>query len=115
MKDEIIYIESINENIENIFDFLKNYDVEKYYNDIKTKMAVERCLENIWEAVKHLSKETKNKIWKDIPWKEMAWIRDVLVHDYLFVDDDIIWDVAINKLPKINTVIIDYINIYYKK
>jgi uncharacterized protein with HEPN domain len=47
MKDEIIYIESINENIENIFDFIKNINIEMYYEDIKTKMAVERCLENI--------------------------------------------------------------------
>ena len=115
MKDEIIYIESINNNIENIFDFIKNFSIDQYYQDIKTKMAVERCLENIWEAVKHLSKETKIDIWKKLPWKEMAWIRDILVHDYLFVDDDIIWDVITNKLPDINKIIVQYINNYYKK
>ena len=115
MKDEIIYIESIHENIENIFNFIKWLSIDLYYDDIKTKMAVERCLENIWEAVKHLSNETKNNIWETLPWKEMAWIRDILVHDYLFVDDDIIWDVITNKLPEINNVIIYYINNFYKK
>ena len=114
MKDEIIYVESIHENIENIFDFIKGMTIEMYYDDTKTKMAVERSLENIWEAVKHLSDETKKNIWKELPWKEMAWIRDILVHDYLFVDDDIIWDVITNKLSNINNVIVLFINKFYK-
>ncbi len=110
MKDEIIYIESIQENIELIFEFIKGISKEQYLDDIKTKMAVERSLENIWEWVKHLSAEIKKDISKELPWKEMAWMRDILVHDYLYVDDDIVWDVIINKLPEINTVLVEYIN-----
>ncbi len=111
MKDENIYLESIVENIEYIFEFILGFSYDRYIWDIKTKMAVERCLENIWEAVKHLWKNLKKEISNDIPWKEIAWMRDILVHDYLHIDDDIVWDVIINKLPKIN----NNINNFLKK
>jgi len=110
MKDEIIYIESIQENIELIFEFIKWMSSNQYLSDIKTKMAVERSLENIWEWVKYLSSDVKKDISENLPWKEMAGMRDILVHDYFYVDDDIVWDVIINKLPEINNVLIEYIN-----
>ena len=47
-----------------------------------------------------MSEELKKRT-PDIPWKEMGTMRNILVHEYFAVDDDLIWDVAVKDIPKI--------------
>jgi len=35
----------------------------------------------------------------DIPWSDIAGMRDKLVHDYMGVDLDAVWDTAIRDVP----------------
>ena len=37
----------------------------------------------------------------EIPWRNIIGMRHKLVHDYLDVDTDIIWDVAAIELPRL--------------
>jgi len=55
-------------------------------------------LEVIGEAAKKISNELK-KDFPEIPWREMAGLRDVLIHDYLGVDNQRVWNVVRNELP----------------
>lgn len=63
-------------------------------------LAVIRNLEVIDEATKRVSNELKLKH-KDIPWREMAGLRDVLIHNYFGVDNQIVWNVVENELPQL--------------
>lgn len=38
-----------------------------------------------------------------LPWQQMAGMRNRIVHDYTGVDLAIVWDVAQNALPKLQT------------
>lgn len=40
-------------------------------------------------ARRHGAKETR----PDIPWREIAGFRNVIVHDYLSVDQDVVWSI----------------------
>jgi uncharacterized protein with HEPN domain len=43
-------------------------------------------------------KDIREKYQK-IEWKKAAGLRDIVVHGYFGIDDDIIWDVVENKIP----------------
>lgn len=62
--------------------------------------AVIRNLEIIGEATKGLSTDLRER-YPDIPWSSMAGMRDVLIHGYMGVDLEIVWDVVASRIGPI--------------
>ncbi len=94
-KDRIIidYLNDILEAIVNIKNFLTDIDYSTFKEDIKTQYAVIRALEIIGEASKKIPNEIKeNYSW--MPRRFMAGMRDKLIHDYLGVDSQVVWNTA---------------------
>jgi len=93
MKDDRIYIEHILQSIERIQSYISGKNQESFSNDSITQDAVVRQLEIIGEATKRISKELRKNN-PDVPWDDMAGMRDVLIHDYIDVDLNIVWKTA---------------------
>lgn len=68
--------------------------------DETLKRAVVRSLEIIGEATKKIPADVKIK-WNLIKWKHMAGMRDRLIHDYMGVNYNIVWDVVVNIIPEL--------------
>jgi uncharacterized protein with HEPN domain len=62
------------------------------------RSAVERGIEVISEASRHLDRELKAE-YKDVRWKDIAGIGNVLRHEYQRVDGAIIWKAIKDDLP----------------
>lgn len=60
--------------------------------------AVIRNFEIIGEAVKRVSERVKEKR-SDVPWRAIAGLRDILIHQYMGVDLEAVWDVVEQDLP----------------
>jgi uncharacterized protein with HEPN domain len=60
--------------------------------------AVIRQLEIIGEATKRLSKQFCS-LHSDVPWRRIAGLRDVLIHDYMGVDINAVWEITRKNLP----------------
>jgi uncharacterized protein with HEPN domain len=93
MKDDRIYIEHILQSIERIESYIAGKDYKTFLKEFITQDAVVRQLEIIGEATKKISNELR-KGNPQVPWPDMAGIRDVLIHDYIDVDTDIVWKTA---------------------
>ncbi|MBI5522694.1 MAG: DUF86 domain-containing protein [Desulfarculus sp.] len=93
-----LYIEDILSSLAVIPSFIEGYDKPRFLADLKTQYAVIRALGIIGDAVKKLPPEFR-AAHPEIPWKDMAKTRDVLIHDYLRVDLDVLWDTITRDLP----------------
>ena len=60
--------------------------------------AVIRQLEIIGEATKRLSKQLCSQH-PEVPWRRIAGLRDVLIHDYMGVDINAVWEITQKDLP----------------
>lgn len=69
-----------------------------FVEDETMKRAVVRSLEIIGEATKKIPSEFRD-LHPSINWKSMAGMRDRLIHDYMGINYNIVWDVVINKIP----------------
>ncbi len=100
MKDDRIYIEHILQSIGRIKSYLAGKNHQSFSDDFLTQDAVVRQLEIIGEATKRLSKELRAAN-PNVPWLDMAGMRDILIHDYIDVDLDIVWVTASESIPEL--------------
>ena len=92
---ELLY--DIQEALRRIKAYTHEMTYKEFIVDTRTQDAVIRNLEIIGEASKKLSAALRNGH-PDVPWKKMAGTRDRLIHDYIGVDIEIVWQIVIAEL-----------------
>ena len=105
MKSDSVYIQHIISSINNIQEYITGLNLETFLEDNKTQDAVVRQFEIIGEATKRISADFRDDH-PDIPWSEMAGMRDVLIHDYIDVNFEIVWKTAIENIPVVKDAIL---------
>ncbi len=81
------------EAIERVQIVMADLSLDAYETDWQRQWVVERGIEIVSEASRHLSDEIKTRH-PEIPWKKVAGIGNVLRHDYESVAAPIIWKLA---------------------
>jgi uncharacterized protein with HEPN domain len=82
----------------NIATFIDKTDFDSFVNDPKTIRAVAFELTTIGEAAKAIPIEIQEK-YNEIPWGKIQGIRNVLVHEYFRLDEEILWKTAKEDIP----------------
>lgn len=99
-RDSFLFLKDIRTSSRKIIDFTRDMSLKELLKDDKTYDAVMRNLQIIGEAIKHLPADVR-KEYKSIDWKKAAGLRDIVVHEYFGINEDIIWDVISNKIPEL--------------
>jgi uncharacterized protein with HEPN domain len=75
---------------------------DSYDADENLRLALTHLIQIIGEAGRHVSQEFTDQH-PEIPWTEIVGMRHKVVHDYLGVDEDIVWQVVTEDLPRLVT------------
>lgn len=73
---------------------------EKFQKNTLYQDAIVRTIEIIGEAAARVSEETKIAH-AEIPWKEIVGMRNRLIHEYLDVDVQKVWQTVKEDIPKL--------------
>lgn len=96
--DNSVYLKHILDSILKIEKYVAGYTFDQFANDDKTVSAVLRELSIIGEAAARTASEFQANH-PTINWKEIFGMRNKLVHDYLGVKLDIVWNTIQENLP----------------
>lgn len=104
MKDDSIYLEHIEANLKRIILYASGVSHEDFLKDIQLQDACIRQIEIMGEATKRISEPFKENH-PEVPWKDMSGMRDKLIHDYLDVDLNIVYQTVAVDIPNLLPVI----------
>jgi uncharacterized protein with HEPN domain len=85
--------------LDDIDGFTRGLDLESYSRDGKCRAAVERKFEVMGEACMRLRDRFPDVFEKVPDARQMISFRNRLIHGYDSVDDAIVWDILMRKLP----------------
>ena len=103
MKDDRLYLIHILERIQKIEEYTNNGHQSFIESSIQQD-AVIRNLEVIGEAVKNIS-DTLKDAYPEIPWRRIAGLRDLLIHRYMGVDVQEVWNIIEKDIPELKEAI----------
>ena len=97
-RNPALLIEDILESANKIILFTEDMSFEDFESDIKTIDAVIRNFEVIGEASNRLP-ETFKELNETIDWQRIIGFRNKLIHDYVKVNNEIVWEIRNDYLP----------------
>jgi uncharacterized protein with HEPN domain len=97
LKDDRLYLFHIAESLERVEEYATD-GRDAFLRDRKTQDAILRNLQIMAESTQRLSDELK-ATHSEIDWRGIAGLRNVLVHDYLGVNVERVWDLVEKEVP----------------
>lgn len=100
MKDSFVYIRHIVDSIKKIEKYISGMSYDDFRKNDQVMDAVIRNIEIIGEASSKCTLEFRKK-YPQIPWREMSDTRNKVIHDYMGVSIEIIWEICKEELPPV--------------
>lgn len=92
-----VYVVHMLECIERVLEYCEGGEAS-FRQSRLIQDAVIRNLQTMSESSQRLSDSTK-AIASEVPWRAISGFRNIIVHDYLGVDIDMVWQVVSAELP----------------
>ena len=86
--------------IDEVEEYVADRDFAGYLAAPMVRRAVERCVEIVSEASRHIPDDVK-QVRPEIEWQSSRAIGNIMRHEYGRVDDHIVWRIAVKFLPEL--------------
>jgi uncharacterized protein with HEPN domain len=95
-----LYIDDMIEACRRVMQYTEGLGRAQLVSGTMAHDAVLRNLEVLGEAAKNVPSAMRQRD-DGIAWRRIAGLRDVLAHAYFGIDDDIVWSVVAEEVPKL--------------
>ncbi len=99
-RNDRVYIGHMLDTANKAIGFMQGLTREDFDNNELLRLSLTHLLQIIGEAARRVSPDFR-ATHPQVDWKAIVGMRSKLVHDYLNVDEDIVWDTVINELPSL--------------
>ncbi len=113
-KNNWVYLTHMWEMCRKALNIIKGYDKSEFLQNEIIQLALTRLIEMIGEAAAQVDTTFRSE-YDQIPWSEIIGMRHRIVHDYLNVDEQIIWQVSKEDLPDLLMILDKIIPNEYKR
>ncbi|MCE8040170.1 DUF86 domain-containing protein [Halomonas sp. MCCC 1A11062] len=100
MREWRFYINDMIGFAEKVLSYTEGLDQDGFINNDLTYDATLRNLELIGEAATRIPEEIRQR-YPEIPWRLIVATRNRLIHAYLGIDDDTVWSIIQDNIPKL--------------
>jgi len=97
-KDDLVYVGHMLDMTRKIVTVVKTRTRADFDSDEILRLALTHMVQVIGEAAGHVSQSFRSTH-PEIPWRAIVGMRQKVVHDYLAVDDDMVWDTVTREIP----------------
>ena len=104
-KSDDVYLWDMLNAARNVESMCAGRSLADYLQDLILRSAVERQIEIIGEAARHVSKSFQDEH-AEIAWRPIMAQRHILAHDYGEIDDRRIWNVATQHVPELVSLLV---------
>ena len=88
------------ESIAELEQYTSKATFNSFVENSMMRFACVKQMEIIGEAANYISDETKSKF-TEIQWRQIIGLRHILVHEYFGIDNNLIWQIISNDIPKL--------------
>jgi len=109
MRPDTSFLQDIAYNMDLLIQFTTDITRDQFFRDEMRKMAVEKGIERIGEAMKNISPDLKAK-YVAVDWTGFPRMRDRTTHGYWSVDYEIVWNTATIEIPQLREQILSILD-----
>jgi uncharacterized protein with HEPN domain len=100
IKDDTVYLGHMLDQTRKAVGKVEGMARSDFDADENLRLALAHLVQTIGEAARRVSEPTRT-LHPGVPWKHIVGMRHRIVHDYMNVDEDILWSVVTNDLPSL--------------
>lgn len=100
IKDDRVYVGHMLDLARSVVGKTERCARDQFNRDENLRLAVTHLIQTIGEAARKVSSSFRDRH-RDVPWNSIVGMRHKVVHDYMHVDYDLVWDVATTELPRL--------------